>query len=484
MSRCDLIFCTAPEKAVQCAIGEVLTPGQERRRWYFGPAHSPAAALDQDHFLSWGGGPLTWRTALRWAGRLKALHPRRVVLPLNNADGGGYRLLRTLARWLSRDAWEVPLNGQPRRITWSSLGDLRDAERHWHAAWLLLFQFCYPLFLIFLKRAVPDPKAAPRPRMDLETVQDHDAALHPEVSVIIRAFNEERYLARTLEMILRQKGPSREVILIDSESTDRTVEIAQKYPIRIYRIAKASFHYSAALNLGARLARGRFLVHLSAHSVPAADAWLRHLIAPLREDPEVCGVCGRELPIAGWASPFERKLLDDMFGDRRVERTDSFFFSNANAAVRREQVLETPFDEAVDWGEDQVWADAMLRRGGKTVYQPESAVYHSHNLTMAQCFTRTLRFQRMLLQRMHRGREDSCRNSFRSQLPVRAMDFRRHLARRRLVPGLWAWFYAPFCEHVNFLGCEVAWREWKTGKLTASTRDSTPALEPREVQAS
>jgi glycosyltransferase involved in cell wall biosynthesis len=62
----------------------------------------------------------------------------------------------------------------------------------------------------------------------------------PRVSILIKALNEEKNIAETIESaIAALDGMSGEIILADSLSTDSTVEIAQKYPIRIVTLARA-----------------------------------------------------------------------------------------------------------------------------------------------------------------------------------------------------------------------------------------------------
>ena len=63
----------------------------------------------------------------------------------------------------------------------------------------------------------------------------------PTVSIIIKAFNEERHIAGAIESALAAlAGIGGEVILADGASTDRTVAIAEKYPVKIVRLDNAA----------------------------------------------------------------------------------------------------------------------------------------------------------------------------------------------------------------------------------------------------
>lgn len=53
------------------------------------------------------------------------------------------------------------------------------------------------------------------------------------VSVVVPAYNEEKYIATCLQNLLDQDIPADEIIVVDNNSTDNTVEIASKYPVTI-----------------------------------------------------------------------------------------------------------------------------------------------------------------------------------------------------------------------------------------------------------
>ncbi len=83
----------------------------------------------------------------------------------------------------------------------------------------------------------------------------------PIVSIIIKAFNEERHIAGAIESALAAlAGIDGEVILADGASTDRTVAIAEKYPIKIVRLNDAADRScGAGAQLGFQYSRGEFL---------------------------------------------------------------------------------------------------------------------------------------------------------------------------------------------------------------------------------
>ena len=61
----------------------------------------------------------------------------------------------------------------------------------------------------------------------VEELRDHPD--RPPISVIITTFNEEVNIAECIESVLWAD----EILLVDSYSSDRTVEIANRYPIKV-----------------------------------------------------------------------------------------------------------------------------------------------------------------------------------------------------------------------------------------------------------
>src|SRR5688572_28774469 len=114
------------------------------------------------------------------------------------------------------------------------------------------------------------------------------------VSLIIRCFNEERHIGTLLEEVFRQTVRDLQVIVVDSGSTDGTLDIVSRFPVRLVRVSPADFTFGYSLNQGCRLATGSYLAFASAHVVPCGRDWLQRLIEPFA-DPRVALVYGRQI---------------------------------------------------------------------------------------------------------------------------------------------------------------------------------------------
>jgi glycosyltransferase involved in cell wall biosynthesis len=114
-----------------------------------------------------------------------------------------------------------------------------------------------------------------------------------DLSVIVITRNEEAAIGACLESVLEHtEGLDREIILVDSASTDRTVEIAGRYPVKIVRIDSCSRYTPAAGRyVGTSHASGRYILFLDGDNV-LIDGWIEGALAAF-EDKKVAAVAGR-----------------------------------------------------------------------------------------------------------------------------------------------------------------------------------------------
>ena len=89
----------------------------------------------------------------------------------------------------------------------------------------------------------------------------------PTVSIVIPAYNADRYLAEAIESVLAQVYPDLELIVIDDGSTDGTASVLEEYAGRLRFERQANSGQAAALNRGWEMARGAILGYLSADDV-------------------------------------------------------------------------------------------------------------------------------------------------------------------------------------------------------------------------
>ena len=98
-------------------------------------------------------------------------------------------------------------------------------------------------------------------------------------SVIVRTYNESRYLPQLLGSLRSQaiQPQQMETIIVDSGSNDGTVEIATAAGCKLVHIDKREFSFGRSLNMGCNSAKGDILVFISGHCVPTTSEWLHNL---------------------------------------------------------------------------------------------------------------------------------------------------------------------------------------------------------------
>ena len=209
----------------------------------------------------------------------------------------------------------------------------------------------------------------------------------PETSIIIRTLNEEKHIGNLLHAIEEQDYKDYEIIIVDSDSTDKTLEIAEKYPVKIIKIEKRDFTFGYALNVGCKAARGRYLVFVSAHVLPATKSWLSQFIVSFK-DPAVAMVYGRQKGDTD-SKYSEQKDFWRFFSKTAVNsKVPLYYANNANAAIRKSLWEEERFDEYLFGLEDIDWARKVTSRGLLLRYEPNAPVYHIHRETWPQVFNR------------------------------------------------------------------------------------------------
>ena len=202
----------------------------------------------------------------------------------------------------------------------------------------------------------------------------HDIA---KVTIIIRTRNESRYLPILLDSLARDRiADSTEVVLVDSGSTDATLDIAQSRGARIVKINRDEFSFGRSLNIGCESATGEILVFISGHCIPTSEEWLSLLIEPLLNGAAQYSY-GRQ--IGGPETRFsEHRIFRKYFPPSLEEEQGGCFCNNANAALLSSCWKHNRFNEELTGLEDMELAKRILADGGSVRYIPEAVVFHHH----------------------------------------------------------------------------------------------------------
>lgn len=203
-------------------------------------------------------------------------------------------------------------------------------------------------------------------------------------SIVIRTLNEGRYLNDLLVMIGQQatKDIEIETVLIDSGSTDDTLDIARSHGARITHIPKAEFSFGRSLNRGSAFATGDILVYISGHCVPVDRHWLQTLCQPLIDGYATYSY-GRQIGDND-SNYSERRIFAKYFPDRSAIPQEGFFCNNANSALLRNAWKAHLFDEEITGLEDMELAKRLVATGQQIAYVADAPIFHHHQENWAQ----------------------------------------------------------------------------------------------------
>jgi len=219
--------------------------------------------------------------------------------------------------------------------------------------------------------------------------------LAEKVSVVIPTFNAGPGFEELLRKLDAQEGDfEREVVVVDSGSTDGTAELVARHGAVLHSVPKAGFDHGATRDLGISLSSGEYVALTVQDAVPLDERWLAAMVENLQKDGRIAAVYGRHVPRPD-AGVMTRALVGNLavasLERRKQEIRDTAqylslpptqrrriaAFDNVSSCLRREVWEEFPFGEA-DFAEDLRWGKKVVEAGYTIVYEPCSVVVHSH----------------------------------------------------------------------------------------------------------
>lgn len=208
------------------------------------------------------------------------------------------------------------------------------------------------------------------------------------IDVVVRCRNEMPHAERTLESLLRQRGPRPRVLFLDCGSTDGSREAAARMGVRILDVDPSSYVPGAVLNRAMRETTGPFVAFVNADAVPLDSHALEALLEPIVGTPNVAASFGRQLARPD-ASPLVKLEYERAFGPHgTVALRRGRFFSMAASVVRRAAWEALPFDDSIRYSEDVDWTHRCSALGFQVRYAPEARFEHSHDYTPREQFRR------------------------------------------------------------------------------------------------
>ena len=198
-----------------------------------------------------------------------------------------------------------------------------------------------------------------------------------KVSIVIRCLNEEKYIGRLLAGISEQDYENIEIVVVDSGSTDSTLDIVSKYPCTLVQIKPQDFSFGYALNVGCEAASGSILLFASAHVYPLYKDWVSLMVEPFTIDKKIDLVYGKQEGDERTRYS-EHRIFEKWFPAQSTMNQDHPFCNNANCAVRKSAWQKRPYDETLTGLEDLAWAKSAQEEGRRIAYQADASIAHIH----------------------------------------------------------------------------------------------------------
>ena len=229
------------------------------------------------------------------------------------------------------------------------------------------------------------------------------------VTVAIPVLNGARHLDEVLEAVRAQRiDRELEILIVDSGSTDGSLEIARRHGAVVHEIDRSDFSHGGTRNRMMAMARGEHVAFLTQDATPAHDGWLAALLEGFDQADDVAAVFGphEARPDASHMikSEMERHFASWGNGGTEidVQRLDTSsqgiaayrdfpgqltFLSDVNCAIARWAWEQVPYRE-VPYAEDQLLGRELIEAGFAKVFHPDARVLHSHDYPPVAFFRR------------------------------------------------------------------------------------------------
>jgi rhamnosyltransferase len=217
-----------------------------------------------------------------------------------------------------------------------------------------------------------------------------------KVMLVIPTRNGAKDLERLLASLSTQTLKA-DVCVVDSSSSDATVDVARNHHALIHSIRVSDFNHGGTRQLMVDQHPGYDIyIFMTQDAYLADEQAIERIVAPFA-DPSVGAVCGRQLPHLNAKPMAAHARFFNYPPESRVKSMDDAaelgiktpFISNSFAAYRRDALMDVGgFPRHVILSEDMYVAARMLMKGWKIAYAGDALCRHSHNYSLLEEFRR------------------------------------------------------------------------------------------------
>jgi len=261
-------------------------------------------------------------------------------------------------------------------------------------------------------------EAAILERLDLAKAPNVVRSPEKLLDVVIPTYNGIGEIEKVVEALRSQSlYPQMAIYCVDSSSRDGTAEwLAAQKDIKTTTIPQREFQHGRTRNFGASLGNSPNIAFLTQDAIPATSYWASDICQMMDHFPSAAGLFGRHLPYPEHPRHIRdeiNKHFDEMLRFPLLLSKDTdpakwasgdigwrqvlHYYSDNNSCMRRTVWQEMPYPE-VDFGEDQIWAKAIIEAGYSKIYAPTATVYHSHDFGPKDTYERSATESRFFYQ--------------------------------------------------------------------------------------
>ncbi len=239
---------------------------------------------------------------------------------------------------------------------------------------------------------------------------DNDACYDVQVSVVIPTYNATDEFEDLLIILSRQVGiRDMQITIVDSGSTDNTVELCKKYDTNLIEIPNSEFSHSYSRNLGAENSKGEFLLFMTQDAMPTDEKWVKKLLSPFFTHDIVAVSCSEKprqdadllARIGIWQ---HNQMLDLESGDRITSDPvlkDGLSYrkngqlTDVTCLIKKEVFMKYKYEG--DYAEDLHMGVRLIKDGYSLGLLSSVQVIHSHNRNASYFLRRSIVEQESLL---------------------------------------------------------------------------------------
>ena len=205
-------------------------------------------------------------------------------------------------------------------------------------------------------------------------------------TVLMRTKNSDWVLRQTLASLYSQSLEF-DIRVIDSGSTDATLDILKSYKITPHEISASSYIPGKVINDALESINTEFIIMLNSDSVLLEEDSLKHLVNPLLEMKNCVATVGRQLPRHDSELWVQRDYINAF---PETPNLPSYIHLSFPLSAFRKSVWEKEKFYTDSWGsEDSEWGKRIKEKNlGEIIYTPKAITMHSHNYTLKQLYGR------------------------------------------------------------------------------------------------